>query len=150
MLNAIVKVNCSKHISNIIQRWKGFLTAQSQKIQLQWHVIFDGSCRAGLCYESLIIHQFSIPHCRLCTGFKLRKGNLKSQIDTSRPAKNPSGPARGLGAAPQGARPNLFKSKVRKKLIILNEELRIHVLKRRSEMQSRELQTLRLAYRVVI
>lgn len=110
---------------------------------------FDGLYRAGLCYESLIIHWFSITHCRLCIGFKLRKGNLKSQIDISRPVRNPSGPARGLSAAPQGARPNLFKSKVRKKLIILNEELRIHVLKRLSEMQLGELKTLRLFHRVI-
>lgn len=111
---------------------------------------FDGSDSMGLCYESLITHQFSIPHCRLCIGSKLRKGSLKSQIDISRPVRNPSGTARGLGAAPQRARPNLFKSKVRKNLIILNEELRIHVLKRPSEMQSGELQTLRLIHRLNI
>lgn len=126
----------------MIQWWKGFLTAQSEN-SVAMACNFDGSYSAGLCYESLIIHQFSIPHCRLCIGSKLRKGNLKFQIDISRPVRNPSGPARGLSAAPQRPRPNLFKCKVRKKLIILNEKLRIYVLKRPSEMQSEELQTLK-------
>lgn len=137
-----------KHISTMIQPGKPNSTKSENTVAMAYH--FDGSHRAGLCYESLIIHQFSIPHCRLCIGFKLRKGYLKSQIDISRPARNLLGPAKGLGAALQGAKPNLFKSKVRKKLIILNEELMIHVLKRLLEMQSGELQTLQLTHRVIV
>lgn len=121
-------------------RWFQVFSAWSQRL---WYcIILMALHKPGWCYESLIIHHFSMPHCRRHIGFKWRKGNLKSLINMSKPGRKLSGGGERTPFCSSGLRSNLFKSKVMKKLIIFNEELAIHRTKKDYQRSSEETEPL--------